>query len=808
IGNTPRLEEVAKVRKQTLFEPFKPLFSPALVHLRHFKLGFGYVSLFNPNFKCFGYCIQMKTKNSWQFVKFVSCICFFAINGLFNTLPALAEEGRSLLVPDSLNDLLISGDNTLRHEHYNTSGDEVSSLYQFEGPQTFNQFNLNMNMRTSPYSKWSGKIYGVINESDYRVKDRGFVPERLNLMYEKGDTAIPFRIETGDYYHYYTQRTIQRSLKGIQLELQPKIGTHRDRSLSIQFAAGAKQSTWKDFRLNEDLTRSMSFLFEDRLFGNWNLNYVHNTRKGKRSDGTLHRSYDVFGLLMERVIPIGNQYINIEAEYDYFSGDHDGVSGVESGKDRAENALFFQLKGKSDLPLTYRLRFEDYGQDFRPNGAAIPPDRRTGEGHVGWRFNSGLKVKGRYQHFRDGVETADPVDTDTFGVVLSGPLLAGIDNNLTGNINAYVQDVESRNKASNKTTQTINASFNRPLFAGWNGQVDIYYQNLINQVHGSNDSFTRMVTLSADHDLKLLGFEGNVRPGVMIRQIDEIDNGTDDLFPKLAVNLRKGNHSFGYNMEYSIQNRRVTSSTDIKTLKQNFNYRYTTENNTFGVEINSADRNPDPGSVSKSLRVAVFWTHQIGKTVRLSKLFRKTPRRPSEPYTLPLPSTKGTADLSELSPGVDMETIKERLARAKITGAYEQANLTTYEVILLDEIDQRQRLALVHEEGKLQKAALIIEFDDVGNLDDLIQTFERVRKELMDRYGNPIKFFDKGEFSATLVDDISRGKFIRIMEWSMPGGIIRYGIPRRLDGQIRMEVQFADSFPPESDTLWSIDNVK
>jgi hypothetical protein len=155
-----------------------------------------------------------------------------------------------------------------------------------------------------------------------------------------------------------------------------------------------------------------------------------------------------------------------------------------------------------------------------------------------------------------------------------------------------------------------------------------------------------------------------------------------------------------------------------------------------------------------------------------------------------------------------METIKERLARANITGAYEQVNLTTYEVILLDEIDQRQRLTLVHEDGILQKAVLIIEFDDVGNIDDLMQTLERVRKELMDRYGNPTNFFDKGEFSATLVDDVNSGRFIRIMEWSRPGGIIRYGIPRRLDRQVRMEVQFASSFPPESDTLWSIERVK
>ncbi len=732
-------------------------------------------------------------------------LCIVMCLWFFNSLHTWAEEDASLKVPDSLNDLLVSGSNTLRFEHYNTSGDEASSLYQFEGPQTYNQFNLDMNMRTNPYSKWSGQVYGLINESDYRVKDRGFVPERLNLTYEKGDTFIPFRIEAGDYYQYFTQRTIQRSLKGVQLELQPNMGMNSDRSLSLQFALGAKQSNWKDFRLNEDLSRATSILFEDCLLGNWSLNYVHNTRKGKRSDGTLHRGQDVFGILMERDIPIGNQLINIETEYDYFSGDHDGVSGVASGQDRAENALFFQLKGKSDLPLTYRVRFEDYGQDFRPNGAVVQADRRTGAVHVGWRFKSGLRLRGRYQHFRDSVETADPVDTNTVGFKLNGPLLAGIDDKVSGSISAYVQDIESRTEASDTTTQNFTASIRRPLYAGWNGQVDIFCRNQINQVHGANDTFTRQVTLGVDHDLKLLGFEGNVRPGIMIRQTDNIDSGTDDLSPTFAANLKRDNHSVGYNMGYRVQNRRVTSSTDIKTFSQKFNYRYTTENNTFGVEVDSADRNPDPGSVSKSLRLAVFWTHQIGARFGFKKLFRKKRGRQSVAYTLPDSSSGGTVDLSEISPGVGIETIKEVLARSNITGAYEQTGLVTYEVTLLDEIVQRQRLALVHEDGVLQKAALIIEFDDT---DEIMRTFERVRKELMDRYGNPTKFFDEGDASAELVADINSSRFIRIVEWSRPGGIIRYGMPRRLDGRIRMEVQFADSFPPKSDTLWSIERVK
>ncbi len=744
----------------------------------------------------------------------IICLCFLSLNFFFNSLPVWAEGDRSVQAPyESLNDLFISGDNTMRHEHYNTSGDESSAQYQFEVPQTYNQFSLNYNKRDTPYSKWRGQLYGVINESDYRVKDRGFVPERLSLIYEKGDIAIPFRVEVGDYYHYFSHRTIQRSLKGIQLEMQPDIGTNAGRHLSIQFASGARQGFWKDFRLTEDLTKSTSFLFEDPVFGRWNLNYVHNTRKGRRSEGTLHRSQDVVGLAVEKTIPVWNQDITFEGEFDYFSGDHDGVSGAASGQNRSENGIYFQLRGKSDLPLTYRLRFEDYGQDYRPNSAVVSPDRRTGEAHVGWRFDSGLRLKGRIQNFRDSVEAFDPVDTYTVGVILSGPLLKGIVNDLNGNINAYIQDVESREKISNTTTPTINASFNKPIYAGWAGQLDIFYQDVNNQNSGTNDTVTRQVKLSGDHAIDMFGFTGNVAPGIMMRQIDNISSGTDDVHPTLAVNLKKGKHSFDYDMGYNVQNARLLINDNVKTLTQNFHYRYTTRNDTFGLEINSADRNPDPGSVSQSFRAAVFWTHKIGKQINLRKVSRRLGLVGSTPQPVEMaapfhPPIRTVIDLAELAPGTDIETIREILAMANLTGAYEKDNLIIYEAILLDEIDQRQRLALIHEEGILQKAALIIEFDDVGNLDNIMQTYERVRTELLDRYGNPVNFYDKGEFSADLVDDVNSNILIRIMEWSTPDGIIRYGIPRRMDGRVRMEVQFARSFPPESDTLWSIKRVR
>jgi hypothetical protein len=131
-----------------------------------------------------------------------------------------------------------------------------------------------------------------------------------------------------------------------------------------------------------------------------------------------------------------------------------------------------------------------------------------------------------------------------------------------------------------------------------------------------------------------------------------------------------------------------------------------------------------------------------------------------------------------------------------------------YEARVLEEVDQRQRLALLHEAGKITLAALIVEFDDIGNRDSVFQVFERVRRLLLERFGNPAFAIEQGEFSASFAAEVNSGRLVRLMEWPTEAGWLRLGIPRRLDGQVRIEVQHARSFPPPGDTLWSVESVR
>ena len=97
---------------------------------------------------------------------------------------------------------------------------------------------------------------------------------------------------------------------------------------------------------------------------------------------------------------------------------------------------------------------------------------------------------------------------------------------------------------------------------------------------------------------------------------------------------------------------------------------------------------------------------------------------------------------------------------------------------------------------------------EVGDQDTVRQTFERVRQTLIRQLGNPTRTIREGAFTANLVADINNQRLVNFVEWETTSGTIRFGIPRRLDRRVRMEVQYARRLPQPSETLWSIEAIR
>lgn len=698
------------------------------------------------------------------------------------------------------NNWKISGTNNIRSDYYNSYGDKGSSPYKSENFQTFNDINLNLNRQKSPYELWRGQMSGAANQSNYRSSNKGFIVDRINLFREKGNASLPYRIEIGDIYGFFSLRTLQRSLKGLQLEFQPHLKSKSKHSIVL--VSGANQSSWKEFKVDENYTNGISYLFDDQTLGRYVLNYVHNKRKGNTQSGTLDRKQQVYGIAGQKNILISNQTITLDGEISQFSGDHDGTSNPASGQNKKDNGLYLQLSGKSNKPLTYRLRYEKYGQDFRPEGAGITPDKKSIETNASYRFASGLQITSRLQNLRDNCETQNPTDTNVYGISLSGSLFPKMMNNLTGNLDVSSQDVENRNKSTNHTVQTATINLNKPINL-WNTRLGIFYQNRNDKTTTSSDSTTKQLNVSADHNITLFGFNGSISPAMTIRKIGGSSKSVDTS-PTISLNITKGVHNLGYNISFNSQNRNTPLNADVSTFSNNISYRYTKKQDAFSVELNSENRNPGAGQNTSSYKIGISWSHPFEISLK-----RKTYKAETEIKESKNTTTMVHINLLDLAPLSDMKTIEEKLKNANIKGAVKHQNTFVYETKLIDEIDNRQRLALVYDKDKkLKKSALIIDFPDISNLDTLMQNFEQIKKTLMEKYGKPDNFYETGEVNQDIINNIKNGNFIRVTEWTKQGGILRFGIPRRLDGIVRMELQFAEDFPSIQETLWSVEEVK
>lgn len=686
----------------------------------------------------------------------------------------------------------ITGSNTVRTEYYDARGDKTQSPYTHMGDlYSYDEINLNFTKRNTPHDMWKGQIFGVINGSPYRSNFYGAVPEKLNITREKGDTYIPFRFEMGDIYSYFSYRTLQTSLKGIQLDLQPFQDSKRRHSILI--SSGAQIPSWRDFHIDDSYFNGISYLVEDEKYGKYSVNFVYNTRQGSDDLGTLWRSQFVYSLAGQNTVTLFNQKLLLEGEISMFKGDHDGITDAESGQHRNDKGIFFQALGSSKLPLTYRIRYEEYGKDFRPAGAAVSSATRNMEGHLGWSFTKGFQVRGRLQKTRTGLESNNPTDTVTYGINLTGPL---------GSLDATRQDANNKDDTVDTLTDTINLNINVPKIYGWTGRIGYQYQNLYNRVAGTEDTEINQISLSADHAIEIFNFKGSITPGVMFRKTANYSSKSSDFSPTFAIRLAGGPHSIDYNINRLDQRRLKTGGTDVLTTTQALNYRYTKDKHIIGLEVSSGYRVPDPGRPIDYYKISAFWTYQFEKQPVIAG-------RAIAPPKEEIPAPKAIYfDISNLSPATKVEDAIARLKRSNIIKPVEEENLLIYETRIFEEIDLRQRLALLHKNNKLTKSAIIIDLGFIDRPNQIIQTFERVRSILLNAYGNPSGFYERGNVGPNLLADIRNGFFIRITEWSRPGGIIRFGMPRRLDGQVRMEIQFAESFPQYTETLWSIEEVR
>ena len=703
-----------------------------------------------------------------------------------------------------MDDWHIFGSNTVRGSLYDAYGAGSGSPYPFEGDKYFDEFNVYLSKQNSQYDFWRGEISGVFNLNDqYRSTHNGMVPERLNFTRENGEGKLPYRLEVGDYFSYYSYLTLQRSLKGVQVDLQP-LSNNPDRNQSIIITAGADESQWRDLTLQDNFTTGVSWLIQDRRYGSLNLNFVNNFRDNSYVLGTLDRNQFVYSIAGEKPFSWLDQNLLFEGELAHFSGDHNGLVGAASGQNKSDNGYYLQLTGQSRTnSWDYRLRYDYYGQDFIPEGSVVTSDRRSVEANTGWRFVNGIRMRARAQLFDDNFETTNKLRTRTYGINFTGPLLVTIAPDVNGSLDAFIQNQNDESNTINSLSQTLNLNLSKPLANNWNGRLGVFYQSVDDSAPANADSLTRQINVEGDHPISFAGFDGYITPGILFRTIQHGGNDSLDWGPTLSIRVRRNAHELGIDYGGLIQNRKISLGTaDVNTHTLNLDYRYTKSQNVFGLEANLFGRDPRPGASTEAYRLSAYWTYNFDRPPATVSPAVVGGRGAVATFA------EANVSVSGLAPGFTEDQILAVLSREGIKGGSKQAGFVVYEHPLLSNIFQRQRLVLEYIAGSLVRSATIIDFDDIGDRNSALQTFERVRQELIKQLGNPTRTYQEGDFTANFAADVNNQNLIRISEWETERGTIRFGIPRRLDKQVRMEIQYARSFPPPRETLWSIEAVR
>jgi len=743
----------------------------------------------------------MKAFKNLRTLPFISCL----ILSFILILPLILQAAHTKIDSDFFKGWHVAGRNSINFSYFDSGGDSANSSYSHKFGQLYNDLSLDFDKKFSPYHQVRGNIAGLVNDSKYRHDRNGFTIERFNLTQEQGETALPYRLELGDVYSFFTPRTIQKSIKGGQIELQPGkkfLGAYN----AIQILAG--DGTARDYRNSVvgDTYLGASWLMQWSKTG-FAINYTANRRQADVETNTAELDQSVVGMSVNHFMEIFSQHLEVDSEFSHFNGNPAGTGSNAHNVENNANAFFFKLAGNSNLPLTYNFLYEDYGQGYQPKGASVSQDRRTIDINSGWRFATGIGLRLRHQIYEDSKDTANQTDTDVWGITLSGGIPTGLFPDLNMNLDAFVNSSNDEGLTFKTRNRSISTSFNATLIKALTGSLQMGFQETENGLTGEKTNRTHSLGVNLAHPLQFAGFIGSLNGGTTFRRVQTTNGGgNDEPGFNLAFNLGKGDHNMDMSVFY--RDYQPYGSDDVLSQGINLAYAYTKGPHSIRMDSSINKRDPDVAEYTTDYKIGFTYTFSFefpGTPAATGAMIsEKRPSFPDEDAVLPYTATY----LTGLTPGMPMRASGPWLKKAGIGKGVTTGNVQVFEVRFFDTIHHRQRLVLVKDSMDIiEISAVVIDLTNTGSPETIEQLYDELRAILVKRYGSP-RIYEQGEFGSDLFAQVNAGQFIRNTEWFTQAGILRIGIPRRLDRKVRIEVQLRKSFPGHKDTLWSVEQVR
>jgi hypothetical protein len=473
----------------------------------------------------------------------------------------------------------IFGSNELSVETYSVGGDDESaSPFPFEG--TFLSGRLDFNLARD--DEQSGRRILLRAEvlgtnSDYFAR-QGVLLQTLSLRIENGGAAVPYRVFVGDVYTDFSRRVLQRDVRGVSIEMQPRLGGPGTHSFVV--VTGGGEPDWRDAFERDFTFTGLSWLWQSDT-GRSSL--VANVVDARQDRG--QRLASVYG-----ATELAGLHLEGEAAF------------LDMDDDDRDGSVYAEVSRNGQAALQWRARFEQNGQAFAPiGGVGILANRRTGEVHVRYRAGTHTLLRGRAQRIEQNIEGGQPrLDTDLFGLDLERRRVAGR-KSMRLRLYADRNEFRSDDGAPDRTFSMYGIDLEDRL-----GSLDV--RGRLRRLETA-DRETRSVTEAggdAGREFRRRDVSARVAAGVLLRDQEGEYRSWN---PTFEASLRRGVHSLALHVGFIDQDFVALSADDLRYQTRRLIYAFEAGAHGVALEATEELREREPGIDTNSRRVALRYRY-------------------------------------------------------------------------------------------------------------------------------------------------------------------------------------------------------
>ena len=691
-----------------------------------------------------------------------------------------------------------NGDALFRWDYYDVEGDASRATFSHTGNHLYLESNLRWSKRESANTNSYHELGLLLNDSQYRADDNALIIERYYSQWDMGDVHHPFRARVGDFLGFHSPRSIQKQLKGVSFELQPRLNISAN--LSLLLFSGLDTRYYNNLTDDNDEYHGLSSLLQFSNGANFSVNALSARQNDAKNFSSESANQNLIGVTLEWPIVIGRHQILLESEVNHMAGNRRDGEKINSGDG---DAFYLSISDTPYERLSYSLTTEHYGRDYNPLGAFVTPDRSTVEARSVWRFKNGLRLSGRAREDTDLRSSDRALTTQVLGMRLNGQLKSS-KQPTSISMDGFVQSQFDEFGLRDIDTTNISVNFRRQRKLDTTHIFDItarVTENRINQ--DSGDEYG--IRYSLRKGFNITGWQSVFEPGLLLREVDDdgfsaSNNGTT-MSPTFRINARKGHRQLNFEYRQVSENRDNVNAENFDRNELSFAYSQRLGMGKFGIDGRLNISSPGNSDDTESARIGVFYKWDLGGRRK------QNPSSSDDVITtsmLDLP----TSLLFSFSPGLVAGDIQERLNSQNIGMGITQGQNTVFEHTAFSKIDSRQRLVLNTLGNQLNFSAWIIDFADPSNSREIQRDYNDVLEQLIRLLGSPHRSYSEGEFDQNVAEALLANELLHINEWQFANAVVRFGIPPRLDRGVRMEIHYSASRLPGLEELWGVNNIQ